>query len=206
VLIMVPKTLVGLAAIAVWLSVVAVGFVMWERYDAAPGPALETAPSRLPSGFRLEIVMFVHPRCPCSRVNLAELARATRNCDPDVAVRLVFVQPKGVSADWERGQLWDKANALSGIRVTRDIDATEPELAGATTSGTVLVYDAAGAVVFRGGLTRARGREGDNPGRRAIVALLAGLQPEMRATPVFGCELLQSRCLKTAESELPCRR
>jgi len=66
----------------------------------------------------------------------------------------------------------------------------------------VLLYDAAGALRFSGGITAARGHEGDSMGAAAILSLLsaaspavtAALAPEarqtaLRAAPVFGCPL-----------------
>jgi len=51
-----------------------------------------------------------------------------------------------------------------------------------------LLYDISGRLVFDGGITSARGHQGDNAGRSAISALLTGQHDVVvRATPVFGC-------------------
>jgi hypothetical protein len=52
-----------------------------------------------------------------------------------------------------------------------------------------LLYDTAGRLLFSGGITAARGHSGDNAGREAIVALLAGAPTDRTQTPVFGCKL-----------------
>ncbi len=65
---------------------------------------------------------------------------------------------------------------------------------GARTSGLFFVYDADGRLRFRGGLTAARGHEGDNAGLEAAVATVRGETPETSSagiarSPVFGCAL-----------------
>ena len=65
----------------------------------------------------------------------------------------------------------------------------------------VVLFDAQGRVLFTGGITDGRGHEGDNPGLDAALAALgepnassavAG-PPAMRATPVYGCPLMNDR-------------
>jgi hypothetical protein len=85
--------------------------------------------------------------------------------------------------------LWAAANTLGGARVERDCDGIVARRTGATTSGYAVLYDAAGRAAFRGGLTRGRGRVGESAGRRAVLSVLAGEEPESRAVPVFGCSL-----------------
>jgi hypothetical protein len=58
-----------------------------------------------------------------------------------------------------------------------------------------VLYDSAGNLLFRGGITSARGHAGDNAGRAAVVSLLTSDEAEGRDTPVFGCPLFaQNEC------------
>jgi hypothetical protein len=43
--------------------------------------------------------------------------------------------------------------------------------------------------MFQGGITGARGHEGDNAGQAAVIELVAGGRPSVRQTRVFGCAL-----------------
>jgi hypothetical protein len=52
-----------------------------------------------------------------------------------------------------------------------------------------LLYDARGRLAFSGGITSARGYEGDNAGRHAIEALLVDGTSTIARTSVFGCFL-----------------
>jgi len=204
---MVARPVLAVFAIAIWIGLIAVGFAVWEQYDATPNPWAGVTQSRPASGCSHEIVMFVHPHCPCTRVGLKELAGVVRSVGSDVAVRVVFVIPGGSSVGWERGRTWDMVNELAFARVSCDVGGVEARLAGATTSGVVVVYDEAGDVVFRGGITRARGREGENSGRQALAALLNETAPLTRETPAFGCPLLDvSACANPNGSVMPCPR
>jgi hypothetical protein len=62
----------------------------------------------------------------------------------------------------------------------------------ATTSGQTLLYSPAGSLMFSGGITAARGHEGDNVGESTIVALLTGKPTDVVRTPVFGCPIVES--------------
>jgi hypothetical protein len=178
-----PYLVAGLLWTA-WLAAAAAGFAVWERYDATPGaagPAADAAPTG-----RWELVLFAHPHCPCTRAALAELAELAHD-GPGLAVRVVYVRPPGAPDGWERTGTWDDAAAVPGIAVT--VEAGEAARAGAKTSGYAVLYDPHGRVAFRGGVTRARGRAGDSPGRRAVLDILAGREPEAREAPAFGCPL-----------------
>jgi hypothetical protein len=76
------------------------------------------------------------------------------------------------------------------VQPQADPDGAEAKRFGAETSGFVVLYNPAGRLLFRGGITIARGHAGNNPGANAIVALVNGEPPATRQTPVFGCGLL----------------
>lgn len=171
-------TLVGL-----WLGGIAAGFALWEQYDATPGPAAPAAAADPRPRGRWALAVFVHPQCPCSRAGLAELADVLRAAPEPVDVTVHVVPPR-TAAPLE----WDASAAPPGAAVRFDDSGAEARRAGATTSGHAVLTDPAGRVVFRGGLTRARGRAGESPGGRAVLAALAG-RPGPADAPVFGCPL-----------------
>jgi hypothetical protein len=173
--------------IAVWLTSTAVGFGLWQEYEATPGAA-PAASQVLAATEHPRVVVYLHPRCPCSRATLDELALVLEQ-HRDAEVEIVFVRPPGVEAGWERGELWDRAAALPGVRVRVDIDGTEAKAAGAATSGTVVYSNEAGRVLFQGGITRGRGAHGENAGRTALEASLCGGSAGIDKTPIYGCPL-----------------
>jgi hypothetical protein len=184
------------ALAAVWMLGVGAGLAVLVSYENAPGVSA-TPPARWPAGSHLErrtgqatLVMLLHPGCPCSRASIEELDRLMARCQGLVTAHVLFFKPREFPEDWEKTDLWRRAAAIPGVHLTRDDDGVEAGAFRAATSGQVVLYDGAGALVFQGGITPSRGHSGDNDGRRAIVALLtADEAPTRTRTPVFGCSL-----------------
>lgn len=174
----------GLAA---WLAAVAAGLGLYHGYEATPGPAAAATVEPAGTG-SVRVVMYVHPHCPCTRASLAELAEVVARAPAGVTVEVVFVRPPGVPPGWERGANWDAAAGLPGVAVRADVGGVEARRAGAAASGLVAVTGPTGGVTYRGGISPARGRPGENPGRRAVLAALRG-EPAGPAAPVYGCPL-----------------
>ena len=189
------RGLVGAVFGMSWVVAVAVGLtVLWD-YENAPGIAAEP-PAHWPAGSALRhvpgvptLVMLEHPHCPCSRASLEELDRLMAHLPGVLIAHVLFVKPPGVPADWAQTDLWRRAASIPGISLTRDDDGVEAQRFDAATSGQTVVYDGDDRLLFSGGITAARGHEGDNPGRTAILSLLASAGGEQRSTPVFGCSL-----------------
>lgn len=176
---------------AAWLALVVGGFWFWERYELTPGAASHpTAPDERGTG-RWELTVFAHPRCPCSRATLRDLAQIVAD-SPDLTIRVLFVRPEGAADGWERSESWDTAGSIPGARVTCDADGVEARRLGAETSGAAVLTDPDGRVVFRGGLTTARGRTGPSAGRQAVRAWVSGGEGAAKA-PVFGCPLFDPK-------------
>jgi hypothetical protein len=142
-----------------------------------------------PDPGRGNLVLFLHPRCPCSRATLAELGRLAAVVNGRAALHVLFLRPAGAPDGWERTGLWDTAEAIPGARVRADRDGEEAARFGAATSGHAMLFDRAGALRFSGGITPARGHEGDSPGRSALAGLLVRGEAADSCTAVFGCPL-----------------
>lgn len=145
-----------------------------------------------------QLVMFLHPRCPCSRATLGELEQLMAHCQGKFSAQVWFIQPEGMDEDWAKTDLWHAATAIPGVQVNVDLHGEEAGRFQAATSGLTLLYDAGGLLVFHGGITLARGHSGDNPGRDAIESLLKQKSSHVTSSPVFGCALagekLQTEC------------
>ncbi len=186
------KVLVGLAA---WLAAVGMGFWGLALYETRPGTEA-TAPQAWParSGLardpdRPTLVLFLHPHCPCSRASLGELEEVLHRHPEDLRTFVLVCKPSGVPQGWDQSATREQAAALRGVRLRVDDEDRERLLFGAQTSGQVLLFDRTGCLRYSGGITPARGRQGDNPGRAAVEALLRGETPAAARGPVFGCPL-----------------
>jgi hypothetical protein len=181
---------------ALWLLAVGAGFVVMLNYQSASG-RVGLTPQQWPAGTQLTLdkahktlIMFAHPKCPCTRASVEELNRLLARSQGRVAAHVVFFKPDKFADDWTRTSLWWSAATIPGITVHEDLDGVQARLFGAETSGYVLLYDTHGELLFRGGITGGRGHAGDNAGENALVSLLAGQKVTLKQTPVYGCSLL----------------
>jgi hypothetical protein len=190
------RRLATIIACVAWLGGIVAGMRKMAEYEATAGRAA-AAPSSWPSGTRVmrggarpTLLLFAHPHCPCTRSSIAELASLVTRVGPRAAITVLFYKPSTFGPGWERSDLWRSAEAIPGATVLCDVDGVEAHRFGAATSGQALFYDAAGRVLFRGGITGARGQLGDNAGIRAIASLLTSGSAACSTTPVYGCSLL----------------
>lgn len=185
---------------AAWLLSSGIGFSFLWSYSSAPGDP-GAPPTRWPSDSlvsrhseRPTLLMLAHPRCPCTRASIRELARLMAQCKGDLSAYVLFYKPERAPDEWARTDLWEHASAIPGVKVLCDSGGQEARRFGSITSGQVVVYDRAGALVFCGGITASRGHSGDNYGRSAIVDLVRGGTVYRSTTPAFGCPITGDSC------------
>ena len=187
------------ALIAVFGGLWAIALVLGHRvllaYDYQAG-ADATAPARWPEGSKVPrprgvpvIVVAAHPKCPCTRATIEELAVLMAQVRDRASATVLLVRPEGMPACWEKTDLWRSAARIPGVSVMSDPDGVEAEKFGAQASGQTLVYNAAGELEFSGGITAFRGHSGDNAGRTAIASLVLTGNAATRRTSVYGCSL-----------------
>lgn len=185
---------VATLGLVAWGVAVSAGMLISALHAAAPGPS-GAPPASWPSASRLTpargratLLVFAHPRCPCSRATVAELARLLGRTGDALDTRVLLYHPAGTAASWAEGELWQSVAAIPGVRVEDDEDGREARRFDAVTSGTTLLYDGAGALRFHGGLTAARGHEGESSGAEAIARWVTSGAAAARS-PVFGCSI-----------------
>jgi len=186
--------LLGVFATLIWAFAVGAGIERVWRYESTPG-ATADGPQVWPGSILVKprageatLVMFVHPRCPCSRASLAELREIMAQANGSLHASVLFLRPQGTTDVWERTSTWSAAQNIPGVAVSVDRDGAEAARFGASTSGHTVLYSAAGQLLFAGGITSARGHVGDNSGRRAVLALLKN-KNAAAAHPIYGCRL-----------------
>jgi hypothetical protein len=186
----------------VWLLVLSSGFGSLIAYQMRAGiPAV--APGSWPTGTGLSfdpqhinLIMFAHPRCPCTDASLEELKVVLTRGRGRISPTICFFDPAGLPANWVQTGLFRDAKGIPGLNVIVDLNGSIAAAFGAMTSGQVLVYDGKGRRLFAGGITGSRGHAGDNRGRALVLALAAGDSSEPSQTPVFGCALHEQDCTK----------
>jgi hypothetical protein len=200
------KLVVGAIACALWLGVVITAMMALVQKSITPGDGGDPS-KRWPGGTAIglnekipTLVMFIHPRCPCTRATLGELERLLARCSGRVSTHLVFIHPINTGRDWVNTDLFRRASAIPEVRIHVDRTGEETKRFNCKTSGHAMLYGTDGSLIFEGGMTRARGHSGDNPGRSALVNLLENKHPLVVNTPVFGCPLVNVECA-TEESQ-----
>lgn len=189
------KTLTALLVCG-WLAATSWGMWRLAGYSFTPG-AQGAAPESWPTGSTLArdltrptVVIAVHPECPCSEATLEELDSIAAQSAGRLRMQVLFVALPGLPPV-EESDLWSRASRIAGVQMIKDPDGIEAGRFGTLTSGETRLYGADGRLLFRGGITAARGHVGDNPGQAAVIALLAPGTPSQPpvTTPVFGCAL-----------------
>jgi hypothetical protein len=194
-----PFTPLTVTLTVLWAIAVAIGMGVLIDYETRPGEAA-TAPQSWPESSiihrdsaRPQLVMFAHPRCPCTRASIGELALIMARTRDRLAVQVLFLKPDGFDGEWAKSDLWRIAGSIPGVKVAVDVDGEEAGRFGAKTSGQTMLYDAEGQLLFSGGITASRGHSGDNVGRSTVVSLLeemgSGEKPE--SCSAYGCALLK---------------
>ena len=186
-------------AMAAWMLLIIAGLYVMSSYERAPG-RVGTAPLTWPSTSAMiplkgefTLVMFVHPQCPCTRASLNELNVIMNSAQARRTMAYVaFLSPASTDEKWLHTYSWNRAGQIPGIMRYVDYGGVEAHRFGALTSGDFLLYDAQGHLQFCGGITSARGEEGDNVGRESVLRLLAGKLAPWQNHAVFGCALLDA--------------
>ena len=203
-----PRQGVGLTLLIVAWAIL-VGITCWamfayefEREPGGSGNAVAHWPAdaqiaRTPG--RPTLLLFLHPKCPCSRASLAELERiwVLQNDQNIHTPQLVVVAtvPPDESDDWLATDTVEQALRLPGAQLVADPGGREAQRFGATTSGTVMWFDPEGKCLYAGGITSGRGHEGSNVGRDCLEQLMRGELPSQKGMPALGCRL----CLPDAQ-------
>lgn len=194
-----------------WLTAVLAAMAVLTRYSSAPGPTgdvrrtwpADSEITRKPG--KLSLLLFAHPKCPCTRATIGELAVVMRHCREQIDCHVLFLRPSSKPNDWAHTDLWQSASEIPGVNVAVDLDGREAMRFGAATSGAAVLFDSDGRLLFHGGITAARGHAGSNLARDSVIALARNESPSCTDAPVFGCELFgRSQIAKSNGVMSPC--
>ncbi len=178
-----------------WAAGLAWGFYKVYRYEFTPSPtnvSLKHWP--LSSGInydpkKFNLVMTIHPKCPCTRASVAELEELLTKTDNRLKLLVLFYKPKGYSEDWYETDTFASIKRIPHAEIIIDEDGQLSKIFEATTSGQTFLFDKKGNLLFSGGITLSRGHMGDNLGKETIISLVKGGKSLTSQTPTFGCPL-----------------
>ena len=193
-------------AIAIWVILVGVASFVMLNYDFTPGPA-SSAPSYWPESSTLSrqpgrstILMFAHPRCPCTATSIDELRQILGKSTSPIDCQIIFLMPPNASQDWLASANVRAARAIKNVRVVND-GGEEARRFTVATSGHVLLFDESGRLAFSGGITGSRGHAGPNNGATTLLQSIKHQQAADHELPTFGCPLFHDNadCRESAK-------
>ena len=198
----VVSVLVGIA----WAGAVLSGFYRMRIYETTPGP-VGRPPESWPATTlirrvvgRPNLLMAVHPKCPCTRASLTTLAAILGQSTTVVSVRLLVFRSATAAGNAGEPPIFSAVELPGEVRVD-DPGGVEAKRFGLATSGRTIVFDAAGLRQFAGGLNPARGRSEISDGGEAVPALFQGDEALRDVAEVFGCALCASTGQQSATRE-----
>ncbi len=181
------------AALALWFVFCVVGFAMLVSYSQTPGvqeqPPLAASGPESPASAAYRMVVAIHPKCVCSRATAKELAKILRDNSAKIACQILMYQPADASSEFGETWLMRQLAELPNTTISVDSEGRQAASLGMHTSGAVVLYGAAREPLFYGGITAARGHEGDSVGSESILSLVQNNPPITTCTKVYGCPL-----------------
>ena len=193
------------ALIAAWTVAVGFGLHKVMVYKAKAGSAGQT-PVLWPSNefvslspAKPTLIMFAHPRCPCTKASLGELESLAAKARDRFSATILFYEPDAEAAStqrfdfaaWTNSSLIKETRSSPGLNVVFDPEGRLARRFGAETSGHIVLYGSDGKLLFTGGITGSRGHLGENAGFEALLGILNqnSTQASGIKEPVFGCGL-----------------
>ena len=193
------KPTILVALILVWIVSIFSGLKILGSYANTPGEVGRNSTVwprgshiALPKDRRPTFVLFLHPKCSCSRASVGELDVLMARTNGKAHAYVVFVQPMGWTASEVKGQLWKEAISIPGVIPILDREGQEAQGFGVLTSGHLLAFDGEGRLAFTGGITASRGHMGDNSGLQSLIQFVNTGQGLLKQSNVFGCSLFSS--------------
>ncbi len=208
--------------VALCVGVATLGTLALFQYENESGPAARP-PLRLPSSSNIArasdrdtLLVFVHPQCPCTRATISELSKLMTRHRADLATYVIVFAPATKPSDWNRSDIVDATRAIPGVTVVEDFQGAEANRFRVSTSGQTLLYDTAGHLTFSGGITGARGQEGDNPGLHSLISVIDNhstlnktvqkidtpTKNSIKTSRVFGCLIQHQKHLQERDGGL----
>lgn len=183
------------AVVVAWAALLLGGFGSLLAYEfrrgeqAAPSAGAATVLAEWLGERPFQLVLALHPKCPCSRASVAELERLAAQCDGELDYLVLVAAPAGAGDDWLEAPLVRELREKLNATIVHDANGSLAGQLGMHTSGAVVLIDRAGETRFFGGITASRGHEGDSAGEDAIRDIVGGGSAPSSCSPVFGCPL-----------------
>ena len=135
------------------------------------------------------VAIFYHPKCPCTRATVRCLQRFSTRFESAPTLIAYAYAPLQSNDDWIESETTANLRLLANTTIVMDREGQIAQRFGAHTSGHVMVFDAEHELLFSGGITPARGHEGEGKAGLSFLDCLNGKRIESSRWPVLGCSL-----------------
>lgn len=188
-----------IAGVILWSTSVVCGFWIIALYENEPAKA-QTGMVVWPEGVNLPVIpskmpllLFIHPKCPCTRATLSELDRLLPDISSRVSPILISYEPSdpALAVEWRNTINVRYFDQTPGVQKVFDKRGDLARKFGVSASGALLLFDTDGKLLFQGGITSSRGHEGANPIQDSLVDLIRDGSGSPVIAPVFGCSLFE---------------
>ncbi len=192
------------AVVCVWGVVTLASLIALWNYSYSEAGQVEfferwPAESQIPRQNAVSnLVVFIHPMCPCSIATLDELVRI-QTALGDVAnvnVSVIMWQPE-YGVPWSDSAAHSVCRKIPEATVINDRGGNEARRFSATASGTCFLFDERGRLKFCGGITQSRGHVGESLESNVLLKVAQQGHQSIAVdlpvrTPVYGCSLFAS--------------
>lgn len=185
------------SGIAIWLAAMATAWVLLQSHEYTPGESARNESAGLGRHFEMlatnrepAVLFFAHPLCPCTKSSFSELKDVLAR-HPAAKAGVVFTVPQPADSRWLDAALVRQTSAHPRMEAIIDRGGFIAKAYGAKVSGTAMIFDADGKLLYHGGLTSSRSHEGGGPGEADLDEALSGsLHGKLAEHSVFGCRLI----------------
>lgn len=192
-------------------SVLLVGLGLLTHYQTQPGPVGEIPAELTPAALASlsnasvdsvgvgrgvtssespwQLLIFAHPKCPCTRATINNLELALRTANHRLEIVPVIFRPIHGDATWLQTESTERLSLVAQRPLVDDVDSQLARQFGVRVSGHCLLYDGDGKLRFSGGITASRGHEGRCRPLSALTKALEGHPIAQTKWPVYGCQM-----------------
>ncbi len=184
-----------------WIVIIFFCIYLLMQYEGFPGEKGRApqflAPNKIIKTTNLPtLILFVHPRCPCTRATINELSIIMTKCKDKVNANVLFFTPTGYPDSWAKTDTYYSTKLIPQVKVYFDRGGKQIKRFHALTSGHVLLYDSSKKLIFSGGITKSRGNIGANLGLYSVIEKIkANKEQKVTETSVYGCSFTKKKLI-----------
>jgi len=183
--------------VSVWLTILSLGFgylIVYSQTAAADSTRLSTAAAAKCYGggdapATWALVVAINPKCPCTAATVTMLERICAQTKGALHCQVLAYCPEGGDESWTSTRTLRRLGLIPRVAITTDYGGVLARELGLTTSGETILLDREHVIRFHGGITPARGHEGDNLGATTVRELVEEDPTSVTTYPIYGCPL-----------------